>query len=95
MRYYELVNLMEDSLPSTQIGQNMALPGSVSTDSRYTAQHDQINKKEMHDTRKPKITLRMLNRLKMIRAAKKLEMAEKSKMLGVMYASPAEEAGGL
>lgn len=55
-------------------------------DGRYNASEDEFNKAELGDTRKPKLTLRMVNRLKKIRATKKLEMAKKDELMGVMYA---------
>lgn len=45
------------------------------------------------DTRKPKLTLRNINRLKKIRATKEIEMAQKKDLLGVMYGLPEEGDG--
>lgn len=57
---------------------------------------DTYTKQEIGDTRKPKLTLRALNKLKKIRAAKRLEQLERFGTLEIMYGtSSAEEPGGL
>jgi hypothetical protein len=62
---------------------------------RYQPDQDNVEKKSFGDSRKPKLTLKMINRLKKIRASKSLEMHSKKKILGVMYGVPAEgEEGG-
>jgi hypothetical protein len=93
MRIYEL---LETGPATTPLGQDMAMSGHAALlgAGRYTADDDQVEKTHFGDTRKPKITLKMLNKLKMIRAAKKLEMIQKQKVLGIMYANPSEEDGG-
>lgn len=55
-------------------------------DARYEPAEDKYNRADLGDTRKPTLTLRMVNRLKKIRATKKLEMAKKDELMGVMYA---------
>jgi hypothetical protein len=57
----------------------------------YNPQEDDLRKANMDDTRKPKLTLRMINRLKKIRATKKLEQSKKEGFLGVMYGAPKKE----
>lgn len=54
-------------------------------DARYEPENDEFNRQELGNTRKPKLTLRMVNRLKKIRATKAVEMAKKDELLGVMY----------
>jgi hypothetical protein len=62
---------------------------------RYQPDQDNVDKKKMGDKRMPKLTLKMINRLKKIRASKSLETHNKKKILGVMYGVPAEgEEGG-
>lgn len=55
---------------------------------RYDSKNDN-SKATDGDTRKPRLTLRAINKLKKIRAAKELEMAQKKELLGVMYGQPA------
>jgi hypothetical protein len=87
MRIFEL---FESGPATTTIGQDMHMSGSaaLSGAGRFTADDDQVEKTHFGDTRKPKITLKMLNKLKMIRAAKKLEIIQKQKVLSVMYGLP-------
>jgi hypothetical protein len=57
---------------------------------------DSYTKQELGDTRKPKLTLRALNKLKKIRAAKRLEQLERFGTLEIMYGtSSAEETPGI
>lgn len=60
---------------------------------RYDVKNDN-SKATDGDTRKPTLTLRAINKLKKIRAAKELEMAQKKELLGVMYGQPAGDDGG-
>jgi hypothetical protein len=53
--------------------------------SRYEPQQDEFSKQNFTDSRKPKLTLRMINRLKKIRSSKELEMTKKQGLLGIMY----------
>lgn len=55
-------------------------------DGRYDPSQDEYDRADLGDTRKPKLTLRMVNRLKKIRATKAIEMAKKDELMGVMYA---------
>ncbi len=55
------------------------------SNNRYDPEQDKINHLSLEDTRKPKLTLRMINRLKKIRSTKNLEMAKKQELLGIMY----------
>lgn len=52
---------------------------------RYDPEQDKINAQNLDDTRKPKLTLKMINRLKKIRSTKNFEMAKKQDLLGIMY----------
>lgn len=90
MRFYEI---NESGPATTSIGQDLTMGGSaaLSGAGRYDANQDQVEKTHFGDTRKPKITLKMLNRLKMIRAAKKVEILQKQNLLGIMYGAPAGE----
>lgn len=55
------------------------------TGGRYSPEDDAVGGLDIDDTRKPKLTLRMINRLKKIRSTKNLEMAKKQELLGIMY----------
>jgi hypothetical protein len=73
MRYKEIfedVQKVEDEQPET---------------GRYDPQADAVSHLDLEDTRKPKLTLRMINRLKKIRSTKNLEMSKKQELLGIMY----------
>ncbi len=56
---------------------------------------DEFMKADPNDTRKPRLTLRQLNKLKKIRATNDLESVKKESLLGVMYGIPEEDDGGL
>lgn len=61
----------------------------------YDPSEDIGNRREYADTRKPKLTLRHINKLRKMREAKKLDMVEREKFWAVMYGNPpaaAEEA---
>ena len=47
-----------------------------------------------HDTRKPRMTLKNLNKLKKMRAAQDLENHMRMDTLEIIYGAPEEEAGG-
>lgn len=51
----------------------------------YAPEEDAQNRQELGNTRKPTLTLRMVNRLKKMRATKAVEMSKKDDLLGVMY----------
>jgi hypothetical protein len=61
----------------------------------YDPAQDQTGVRTPADTRKPRLTLRHLNRLKKIRALRKLENLKREDLLGIMYSAPDEGAGGL
>jgi hypothetical protein len=60
----------------------------------YDPAQDEVNIRVPNDTRKPKLFLRHLNRLKRIRALNKLENLKREEILTAMYAAPDEEAMG-
>lgn len=60
----------------------------------YDPSRDRINARSRSDTRKPKLTLMTLNRLKKLRALRKLEAFKRQDLLAVMYGQPSEEQGG-
>lgn len=60
----------------------------------YDPSQDEVNNRVPNDTRKPKLFLRHLNRLKRIRALNKLEKLKREDMYGEMYATPEEPPMG-
>lgn len=60
------------------------------SNNRYDPEQDKISHLDLEDTRKPKLTLKMINRLKKIRSTKNLEMAKKQELLGIMYGAKPE-----
>lgn len=60
----------------------------------YDPNRDVVNSRSIGDTRKPKLTLRHLNRLKKIRALHTLEELKRQDLFSIMYGSRAEPAGG-
>jgi hypothetical protein len=94
MRYKEFAIIHESGPATTTLGQDLGMSGSSTLNGvgRYSAQDDNVDKMSLGATRKPKVTLKMLNKLKMIRSAKKLEILQKSKLLGIIYAPPSGDA---
>lgn len=58
---------------------------------RYDPEQDKLGKLNITDTRKNKLTLKELNKLKKMRIAKNIENINKKKVLSVMYSAPPEE----
>jgi len=56
---------------------------------------DKFNQRDSNNSRKPKITLAHLNRLKKMRAAKDLENLMRQDLFDIMYSAPSEEGGGM
>lgn len=61
----------------------------------YDPSKDEAGVRTPSDTRKTKLTLRHLNRLKKVRALRKLENLKREDLLGIMYGAPDEAAGGM
>lgn len=80
MRYKDIKPLVENEEPDTSL---------------YDPNQDEVRQAHMDDTRKPSLTLRMINRLKKMRASKKVEQAKKKEFLGIMYAKPKGDDEGL
>lgn len=59
----------------------------------YDPARDEINRRELGDTRKPKLTLRSLNRLKKMRALKQLEALKREDLLVIMYGESPGQGG--
>lgn len=56
---------------------------------------DNFNKQAPTKIRKPKFTLRHLNKLKKMRSAQDLERMMRMDTLEIIYGAPEEEAGGM
>jgi len=74
MRYREFLNESNQRLETEQ-----------DPNPRYDPENDSQSGPDIDSTRKPKLTLKMINRLKKIRSTKNLEMAKKQGLLGIMY----------
>jgi hypothetical protein len=60
----------------------------------YDPANDRLNRRSLSDTRKPLLTLRQVNKLKKVRALRKLENLKRQDLLGIMYSQPEDDAGG-
>lgn len=60
----------------------------------YDPARDEVGVRNPSKSRQPVLTLKILNRLKKTRALRKLEDLKREDLLGIMYATPEEEAGG-
>jgi hypothetical protein len=61
----------------------------------YNPELDEFVKRSKEDTRKSKLTLEELGKLRKVRDLKNKEKDEHDKFVQVMYASPTQDAGGL
>jgi hypothetical protein len=77
MRYREILGEDVQKVPDQEDEDN--------GNNRYDPSKDSFSRQELDDTRKPKLTLKQINRLKKIRSTKNLEMAKKQELLGIMY----------
>jgi hypothetical protein len=60
-------------------------------DEFYNPEDDNVDSRQVDDTRKPVLTLEQLNKLRKIREIKKAEAIEHEKFVRVMYAQAAQE----
>lgn len=75
-----LFNILED------------LAGDLSnTSTRYDPENDKVNKFNIMDSRKNKLTLRDINKLKKMRTVRKIENMNRKKILGAMYITPTDD----
>lgn len=77
MRYREFASRLKEDIQAVQDPRDEV--------TRYSPEDDSISGISIEDERKPKLTLKMLNRLKKIRSTKNLEMSKKQELLGIMY----------
>ena len=77
MKLYEMFN--DDNDPIQENGM-------------YSPENDTLSKIDITDSRKPTLTLKDVNRLKKIRATKKLEMIKNTDLIGIMYGNGGEDS---
>lgn len=58
---------------------------------RYNPEDDNVNRFNLMDTRKNKLMLRDINKLKKMRNIRKIENMNRRKILGTMYKTPEED----
>lgn len=61
----------------------------------YDPAEDNVTQRKLNDTRKPKLTLKHLNKLKKMRALRMLEKLKREDLLDIMYGDPPGEQGGM
>lgn len=66
-------------------------------DEFYSPENDRETMRRQNDSRKPKLTLAILNKMKRVREIRQAEDIEYRKLVRVMYAPPAADAepGGM
>lgn len=57
----------------------------------YQVEDDDFSKANIEDTRRPRLTLRHLNRLKKVREMKRLESGKRSRAIPSIYNTPSPE----
>jgi len=60
----------------------------------YDPELDDFSKAELTDTRRPRLTLRHLNKLRKVRELRRLEQAAHQDFVRQMYGASEEEEGG-
>lgn len=60
----------------------------------YEPEDDKMNQARLDDTRRPRLTLRHLNKLRKVRELRQMEQAAHSDFVKDMYGASAEEGGG-
>jgi hypothetical protein len=61
----------------------------------YDPNADKINNRSLGDTRKEKLTLRKINKLKKMRALDRMENLKREDLLAVMYGEPAGDPNAM
>ena len=71
------------------------IPGTIDTDFPciYNPEFDEFQRRNKEDSRKPKMTLETLSKLRKAREIKRAEEIEHGKFQKVMYATPGADAG--
>lgn len=59
----------------------------------YNPANDKVSQSQMHDTRKPRLTLVHLVKLRNMRIQKQLENLQKKDFLELIYGAPTEQTG--
>lgn len=63
----------------------------LSLNARQRPEDDDMARQSSENRRKPVITLRHINKLKRMKAAKRNEQEKRNALLGIMYAAPTGE----
>lgn len=58
---------------------------------RREVSNDRVDQASLGDTRKPHLTLKMLNHLKKARINKKKELQDKENLLSIMFSTPSDD----
>lgn len=91
----ERYNIMEEViLKEMDPNSNMPQFSKDQSGSFYDATEDKLGRFDLTDKRKPQITLKLLNKLKKMRANRRIEMKKKTDLVGVMYADAEDDQGG-
>lgn len=67
---------------------------TTSSDGYYDVNKDKMSNRRVDDTRKPKLTLAKINRLKKMRAQDRLLAHKRQDLLSVMYGDDGDQGGG-
>ena len=59
----------------------------------YDMEDDEYMKAKMSDSRRPRLTIRHLNKLRKLKDIRRVENQERSEFVAKMYAAPAGDAG--
>lgn len=62
---------------------------------RREVSSDRLDQASLGDTRKPHLTLKVLNHLKKIRINKRKELEDKEQLLSIMYSTPSDDEEGM
>ena len=60
----------------------------------YDPLEDELSKASLQQTRRKRLTLRELNKIKKIQATRRLEMLQRQDTLELIYGTPEQEQGG-
>lgn len=60
---------------------------------RRDANSDELFKRTLSDSRKPSLTLKLINRMRKMQSTRKLEQAQTRDILRLMYNPPSEDSG--
>ena len=85
---------MTEKKKDDEIHQNLQEQFKQILEENYFPDDDEGNMADYDDTRRPRLTLRHLNKLRKIQELKKLETEAHAEFVKQMYGTPPEEGGG-